>query len=66
VFAQMFRESPLLIMPLVALLLFFAMFVGVVVLFMTKSKNALDPIASLPLNDDESPSSSPTEVSNVR
>lgn len=50
-FAQMFRESPLLVMPLVSLVLFFGIFLAVIVRFMRKSTSSFDPIAAMPLDD---------------
>ncbi len=64
-YAQMFRESPLLIMPLVSLVFFFAVFVAVVFRFLTKSKSAFDPMAALPL-EDGAPLSSHDAIQEVR
>jgi Na+-transporting methylmalonyl-CoA/oxaloacetate decarboxylase gamma subunit len=47
----MFRESPLLVMPLVSLVLFFGIFLAVIVRFMRKSASSFDPIAAMPLDD---------------
>jgi hypothetical protein len=50
-FAQMFRGSPLLVMPLVSLVLFFGIFLAVIVRFVRKSSSSFDPIAAIPLDD---------------
>lgn len=53
-YAQMFHGSRLLILPLTALVFFFSIFVGVIVLYLRKSKTTLDALAALPLQDDAS------------
>ncbi len=64
-YAQMFRESPLLVMPLISLVFFFAVFIAVVWRFMSKSKSAYDPMAALPL-EDGAPIDSAEQIQEVR
>jgi hypothetical protein len=49
--ADLLATSPLLALPLVALFLFLAIFLGILILTMRKKARAYDPIARLPLND---------------
>jgi hypothetical protein len=51
-YAQTLRSSWVIVLPLIALVWFVAMFVGVLVRYLRMSKSALDPVASLPLLDD--------------
>lgn len=52
-YAQTLRSTSLLVMPLVALLWFFAMFLFVLVRYMRANKSSFDPAAQLPLLDDD-------------
>jgi hypothetical protein len=49
--ADLLATSPLLALPLVAMFLFLAIFLGILILTMRKTARAYDPIARLPLND---------------
>nr|MEE4269566.1 hypothetical protein [Candidatus Krumholzibacteria bacterium] len=53
-FQEFYAKSDLLAWPMVGLLIFVAIFVGVVafVVFGLKDKNTLDEVSSLPLADD--------------
>jgi|CXWL01.1.fsa_nt_gi hypothetical protein len=51
--AELLAKSPLLALPLFALFLFMATFAAIVVLTMQKRGPAYDPLARLPLDDDD-------------
>jgi hypothetical protein len=53
--AELLARSPLLVLPLVALFVFLAVFGAVVVFTMRKRAVAYEPIARLPLGDGEEP-----------
>jgi hypothetical protein len=50
---EFLARSPLLVLPLVALFLFIAIFAGIFVLTMRKKAPAYEPIARLPLGEDD-------------
>ncbi len=52
-YAQLFTQSPLLVLPLVALALFGAVFFTVVVRVFARRAQTYDAAASLPLENDE-------------
>ena len=52
--ADLLATSPLLVLPLVALFLFLAIYLGILFITMRKKADAYDPIARLPLDGDES------------
>jgi flagellar biogenesis protein FliO len=58
-FASMFRQSPLLVFPLLALLLFVTVFALIVWRVLRSSARAFDSVASLPLGDEPSPQGAP-------
>ena len=51
--SELLSKSPLLALPLIALFLFIAVFIGVFVVTMKKRAPAYDPLARMPLEDDE-------------
>ena len=51
--SDLLATSPLLMLPLVALVLFIVVFVGVFIATMKKRAPAYDPIARMPLEDDD-------------
>ncbi len=51
--AELLAKSPMLLLPLVALFFFLAVFVGIFVLTMRKKPLAYDPIARLPLEGED-------------
>ena len=52
--SELLARSPLLVLPLVALFLFVAVFLAMLVVTMKKRAPAYDPLARMPLDDDES------------
>ncbi|HEY3820298.1 MAG TPA: hypothetical protein VGL81_24205 [Polyangiaceae bacterium] len=50
--AQLLAQSPLLILPLVAMFLFIAVWATASVRVMTRSRNEMDEAARLPLEND--------------
>jgi hypothetical protein len=50
--AELLAKSPLLVLPLVALFLFIAIFAGIFIITMKKKAKSYDPIARLPLDGD--------------
>lgn len=51
--SELLAKSPMLALPLVALFLFIAVFVGVFIITMNKRAPAYDPLARMPLDDDQ-------------
>jgi hypothetical protein len=51
--SELLSKSPLLALPLVALFLFLAIFLGIFVLTMRKKAPAYDPVARLPLDGED-------------
>ena len=51
--SELLARSPMLALPLVALFLFIAVFVGVFFITMKKRSPAYDPMARMPLDDDD-------------
>lgn len=51
--SELLATSPMLALPLVALFLFIAIFAGVFIITMSRKAKAYDPIARLPLADDQ-------------
>lgn len=51
--SELLAHSPALALPLIALFLFVAVFFGVCFVTMRKKTGAYDPIASMPLGDEE-------------
>lgn len=51
--SELLARSPLLVLPLMAFFLFLVVFLTVLVTTMKRKAPAYDPIARLPLNDDE-------------
>jgi hypothetical protein len=51
--SELLAKSPMLALPLVALFLFLAIFLGIFVLTMRKKAPAYDPIARLPLDGED-------------
>ena len=51
--SELLAKSPMLALPLVALFLFLAVFAVVVVVTMRRRAASLDPIARMPLDDEE-------------
>lgn len=49
--AEFFQRSPLLIFPLVALIIFFVVYVGIALRTYTRKKDHFDPMARLPLDE---------------
>jgi|LNFM01.2.fsa_nt_gb hypothetical protein len=56
-YAQTLRESPLLLLPIAAMLWFLAIFLGVLVRYARTSAKSLEFVAALPLSDDDVSSS---------
>jgi hypothetical protein len=50
--SELLAKSPMLILPLVALFLFVAVFLAMFIVTMKKSAPAYDPLARMPLDDD--------------
>jgi hypothetical protein len=50
--SDLLAKSPLLLLPLGALFIFLAVFVGVVVVTLLRRQRAYDPVARLPLDDE--------------
>ncbi len=50
--SELLERSPLLILPIVALFLFLAVFVAMFVVTMKRRAPAYDPLARMPLDDD--------------
>jgi cbb3-type cytochrome oxidase subunit 3 len=61
-YAQTLRQTSLLVMPMVALLWFFAMFVIVLVRYSRASKSSFDPAAQLPLLEDDAATATTTTI----
>lgn len=51
--SELLARSPMLALPLVALFLFIAVFVGVFFITMKKRAPAYDPMARMPLDDED-------------
>lgn len=51
--SELLAKSPLLALPLVALFLFIAVFGAIFILTLRKRSSAYDPIARLPMADDD-------------
>lgn len=51
--SELLARSPMLALPLIALFLFIAVFVGVFFITMKKRAPAYDPLARMPLDDDD-------------
>ena len=51
--ADYFARSPVLILPVIALVLFFLVFTGVVLVTYLSKKSRFDTIANLPLDEGE-------------
>jgi hypothetical protein len=51
--SELLAKSPMLALPLVALFLFLAIFLGIFVITMRKKAPAYDPIARLPLDGED-------------
>jgi hypothetical protein len=51
-YKDLFAQSPLLVLPLVAMFLFLAVFVVVAIRAATSSRTEMDAAARLPLGDD--------------
>jgi hypothetical protein len=51
--SELLAKSPMLALPLVALFLFIAVFVGMVIVTMKRRPKAFDPLARLPFEDDQ-------------
>lgn len=51
--SELLSHSPALALPLIALFLFVAVYLGVFLLTMGKKRGAYDPIARMPLGDGE-------------
>jgi hypothetical protein len=49
--AELLATSPMLYLPIMALFLFMAIFIGIFVVTMRKRAVAYDPVARLPLDD---------------
>ena len=50
--SELLATSPMLVLPLVALVMFIIVFVGIFFLTMKKRATAYDPLAHMPLDDD--------------
>ncbi|MBK6513243.1 MAG: hypothetical protein IPM79_06565 [Polyangiaceae bacterium] len=50
---ELFQSSPLLIWPVISLSIFLLTFLAVLVVTLRKKPGELDPLAALPLADDE-------------
>lgn len=51
--SELLAKSPLLVLPLVALFLFLAVFIAMFIVTMKKRAPAYDPLARMPLEDDQ-------------
>ena len=51
--SELLARSPMLVLPLVALFLFVAVFLAVLIITMKKRAPAYDPLARMPLEDDD-------------
>ena len=51
--AELLARSPMLILPIVALFLFIVVFAAMFIVTMRKRALAYDPLAHMPLDDDE-------------
>ena len=51
--SELLAKSPLLVLPLVALVLFLAVFIAMFIVTMKKRAPAYDPLARMPLEDDQ-------------
>ncbi len=51
-YKDLFAQSPLLVMPLIAMFLFLGVFVAVAIRAMTQSRLEMEAAARLPLGDD--------------
>jgi hypothetical protein len=52
-YAQMFQNSWLIVFPLIALVLFIPVFLTMIVMVVRSGKRGYDPVAALPLGEDE-------------
>ena len=50
--SELLAKSPMLVLPLLALFLFIAVFVAMFIVTMKKRAPAYDPLARMPLEDD--------------
>jgi hypothetical protein len=50
--SELLAKSPMLVLPLLALFLFIAVFVAMFIITMKKRAPAYDPLARMPLEDD--------------
>lgn len=50
--SELLAKSPMLALPMVALFIFIALFLGLFIVTMCRRAPAYDPIARLPLEDD--------------
>jgi hypothetical protein len=50
--SDLLAKSPLLLLPLGALFIFLAVFIGVLVFTMKRGRQAYEPVARLPLDDE--------------
>ncbi len=48
---ELLSRSPLLVLPIVAMFVFLAVFIAVLIRTMSKRASAYDPIAALPLSE---------------
>lgn len=51
--SELLAKSPMLALPLIALFLFIAVFVAMFVVTMRKRAQAFDPLARMPLDDEQ-------------
>ena len=51
--SELLARSPMLLLPLVALFLFIAVFTAMFIVTMRKRAPAYDPVARMPLDDDD-------------
>jgi hypothetical protein len=51
---ELLQQSPLLFLPIIAMLVFFAVFVGVTVRTMIRRASSYDKTAALPLSEENS------------
>jgi len=51
--SELLAKSPLLVLPLLALFLFLAVFIAMFIVTMNKRAPAYDPLARMPLEDDQ-------------
>jgi hypothetical protein len=53
--SELLAKSPMLVLPLIALFLFIAVFVAMFIVTMKKRAGAYDPLARMPLDDEPAP-----------